>query len=229
MAPSGEGGPQGRMRGNRAERDGSADSAHFRALCRRAAEANGMRYVSHDRSHLAPPYSRETSRENGAALNPPLPSATCASPAPRPLRASAPRRPGTPRCPRLARRRQSAWTAMPLSATTTRSAGISGVSRSQTSSEVSKVRRSRLLTPISRPSSASARSSSVFVVDLDQHVEAEVVRGLVERARAVVVDRGHDDEDAIGAPGARLQHLIGIERKSLRRIGRWVAARAFFR
>ena len=94
-------------------------------------------------------------------------------------------------------------------------AGTSGISRSHTSSEVSKVRRSRLLTPISRPSSASARSSSRFVVDLDEHVEPEVVRGLVQRARGFVVDRGHDDEDAVGAPGARLQHLIGIEQEIL--------------
>ena len=54
-----------------------------------------------------------------------------------------------------------------------------------------------------------------LVVDLDQHVEAEVVRGLVERARRLVVDRRHDDEDAVGAPGARLQHLIGIEEEIL--------------
>ena len=71
------------------------------------------------------------------------------------------------------------------------------------------------MTPISRPSSPSARWSSLFVVDLDQHVEAEVVRGLVERARGLVVDRGHDDEDAVGAPGARLEHLIGIEEEIL--------------
>ena len=114
-----------------------------------------------------------------------------------------------------ARRRQSACREMPLSATTILSAGMSGFSRSQTSSEVSKVLRSRLLTPISRPSSASARWSSTLVVDLDQHVQAEVVRGLVERARGLVVDRRHDDEDAIGAPGARLQHLIGIEEEIL--------------
>ena len=34
-----------------------------------------------------------------------------------------------------------------------------------------------------------------LVVDLDQHIEAEIVRGLVERARGLVIDRGHDDED----------------------------------
>ena len=54
-----------------------------------------------------------------------------------------------------------------------------------------------------------------LVMDLDQHVEPEVMRGLVERARGIVVDGGHDDEDAVGAPGARLQHLIGIEQEIL--------------
>ena len=93
--------------------------------------------------------------------------------------------------------------------------GICGFSRSQTSSEVSNVRRSRLLTPISRPSSVSARFSSRLVVGLDQHVEAEVMGGLVERPGGFVVDRRHDDEDAVGAPGARLQHLIGIEQEIL--------------
>ena len=31
-----------------------------------------------------------------------------------------------------------------------------------------------------------------------------------ELGRAGIVDRGHDDEDAIGAVGARFRHLIGV-------------------
>src|ERR1700677_4475544 len=53
-ALAGEGGraKRGRMRGNRAERDGSVE---LRSLLRYTpAERRGKRYVSHDHSHLAP-------------------------------------------------------------------------------------------------------------------------------------------------------------------------------
>src|SRR5579863_6037663 len=54
-----------------------------------------------------------------------------------------------------------------------------------------------------------------FVMDLDQDIEAEVMRGLVESPRALVVDASHDDQDAIGAPGARFEHLVRVEQKVL--------------
>ena len=50
----------------------------------------------------------------------------------------------------------------------------------------------------------------MFVVDFDQHIHLEIMRRLVECARRVVLDGSHDDEDRVGAPGARLEHLIGI-------------------
>ena len=62
----------------------------------------------------------------------------------------------------------------------------SGASVSLTASETSKVRRLRLLMPMSRAPSGSARSSSPRVVHLDEHVHAERVRGLDESARRVV-------------------------------------------
>ena len=49
-----------------------------------------------------------------------------------------------------------------------------------------------------------------LVVDLEQHVHAERDRGVLEVLRQAVVDRRHDDQDAVGAPGARLDHLIGV-------------------
>src|SRR5574337_374973 len=59
-----------------------------------------------------------------------------------------------------------------------------------------------------------------FVVGLDQDVEPEIVRGLVEGLGRLVVDRRHDDEDAVRAPGARLEHLIGIEHEILAQDGK---------
>ena len=94
-------------------------------------------------------------------------------------------------------------------------AGSGGASSSLTPSETSKVRRLRLLMPISLVPSGRARSSSAAVVHLDQHVHAEVVRRVDQRARLVVRDARHDHEDAIGAPGAGLEDLIGLEQEIL--------------
>ena len=80
-------------------------------------------------------------------------------------------------------------------------------------------RRLRLLMPISGERKRSARSSSALVMDLDQHVHAEREGRVLEVLRRVIVDRGHDDQDAVGAPGARLGDLIGSNMKSLRSAG----------
>ena len=69
------------------------------------------------------------------------------------------------------------------------------------------------------------------VVDLDQHVHAEPVGGVDQRARLRVGDARHDDEDAIGAPGARLEHLVGLEQEVLaqgRQAGRLARLRQIF-
>ena len=73
------------------------------------------------------------------------------------------------------------------------------------------------------PISGEARRERPFqlrlVMDLDEHVEAELARRLLEALRLVVGDRGHDDEDAVGAPGPRLVHLVGIEHEILAQRG----------
>ena len=76
-----------------------------------------------------------------------------------------------------------------------------------------KSRRSRLLMPIrsARPRRAPARSSA-RVVDLDEHVEAELA-GLARAASAAcaVVERGDDQQHRVGAGGARLVQLVGVD------------------
>ena len=104
---------------------------------------------------------------------------------------------------------------MPLSPMTMRSFGTRGARRSVVASVVSNVFRLRLLMPMSWQSSAA--------------------RGRVRRRRgprrwrpcpspgarearsrgAGVVDLGHDDEDAVGAPGARFYHLVGVDHEVL--------------
>src|ERR1700691_21391 len=49
-----------------------------------------------------------------------------------------------------------------------------------------------------------------FVMDLHQHIHAERCSGAFELGRASVIDRSHDDQDAIGAGGTRLGHLVRI-------------------
>ena len=44
-----------------------------------------------------------------------------------------------------------------------------------------------------------------LVVHLDQHVHAERARRRFELGGAAVIDRRHDDQDAIGAGGARFR------------------------
>src|SRR3546814_14280351 len=53
-------------------------------------------------------------------------------------------------------------------------------------------------------------SSDVCSSDL-QHVHAQVERLLRQRGQAIVVERGDDQQDAVGADRARLDHLVGID------------------
>jgi hypothetical protein len=55
----------------------------------------------------------------------------------------------------------------------------------------------------------------LLIVDLDEHVHAERKRRRFKLRRFGVFQRGHDDEDAIGAGGARFRHLVGIVHKIL--------------
>ena len=129
--------------------------------------------------------------------------------------------------PCRASRSQSAWVKMPLSETSSRSAGTSAASRSDVSSAVAKLRRSRLLMPISFERQLQRPLQLVLVMHFDQHIHAELERGVFERARLVVGKAGHDDQDGVGAPGARLVDLVGLEHEILaqRRQCRGVARR----
>ena len=112
--------------------------------------------------------------------------------------------------PALASRVRSSGAKMPLSATTTCPAGTKAAKRSLVASVVSKVFRLRLLMPMQPRFQAQRSRQLLLIVDLDEHVHAERERRRFEVRRAGIIDRGHDDEDAIGAGDARFGHLIGV-------------------
>jgi hypothetical protein len=87
--------------------------------------------------------------------------------------------------------------------------GTRGASVFVVSSVVSKVFRSRLLMPISGLFSLSVAVQLRPVMHLDQRVHPPMPRRVLQLARLPVARRGHDDQDAIRAPGARLGHLVG--------------------
>src|SRR3569623_2089342 len=49
-----------------------------------------------------------------------------------------------------------------------------------------------------------------LIVNFEQHVHSEIERRVFDVARRCVIQRGHDDQDAIGAMRARFHHLIGV-------------------
>ena len=65
------------------------------------------------------------------------------------------------------------------------------------------------------------------IVHLDQHVHAEVPRERVELGERARVERGDDEQDAVRAERARLEHLPGVDDEVLaqRRQGGGVAGR----
>ena len=64
--------------------------------------------------------------------------------------------------------------------------------------------------PMSRDFSAQRALELGLVMHFDQHVHAERESRRFEFGRGSVIERRHDDEDAIGAGRARLRHLIGV-------------------
>src|SRR5215831_2690776 len=63
----------------------------------------------------------------------------------------------------------------------------------------------------------------MFVVDLQQDVHAERLRGVLEILCRAVIDRRHDDQDAISPPRPRLSYLIDVVHEILaqdRKLGR---------
>ena len=57
-------------------------------------------------------------------------------------------------------------------------------------------------------------------MDLDQHIHAEPNAASSMSLGSCVIDRGHDDQNAIGAPGARLRDLIDLEHEILAQSGK---------
>ncbi len=71
-----------------------------------------------------------------------------------------------------------------------------------------------------------------LVMHLGENAHAEIARGASQIARRRVVDRRHDDEDAVGAPRPGLEHLIGVHHKVLaqrRKLCRLTRRRQIFR
>ena len=53
------------------------------------------------------------------------------------------------------------------------------------------------------------------IVHLDQDIHAEIEGEGFQLRRFRVLERGHDQQDAIGADRARLEHLVGVEHEIL--------------
>ena len=74
-----------------------------------------------------------------------------------------------------------------------------------------RVFRLRLLMPTSRQSSRKRAVELGAVVHFHQHVHAQLGRERGQLARLAVVERRHDQQDAIGAQRPALDHLVGVE------------------
>ena len=130
-------------------------------------------------------------------------TAACGSPS---FTSASPTR--TARAPSPTKRLTSAGPKMPLSATLTRSSGMSGASRPKVSSWISSVFRLRALTPISCGAEGDRALGLGLVVHLDQHGQAELAGLVVQPAQGVVVERGDDEQRQVGAGGAGLDQLV---------------------
>ena len=98
----------------------------------------------------------------------------------------------------------SAWVVMPLSDDQMRAAGHAerqvdrGLQRRLEGAQVAVVDADELGVERQRPVELD------LVVHLDQRIHAPLGGGVEQVARGVVADGGEDDQDAVGAPGARL-------------------------
>lgn len=99
---------------------------------------------------------------------------------------------------------------MPLSPTLMRSFGISGASSSLVASVVSKVRRVAVVHAEQRRAQPQGAVKLLAVMDFEQHVHAVREGGVLDVPGRSVIERGHDDQDAVRAMGAGLRHLIGV-------------------
>ena len=70
----------------------------------------------------------------------------------------------------------------------------------------------RALTPTSSAPSVDGALGLGLVVHLDEDGQAELAGLVVQPAQRVVVERGDDQQDEVGAGGAGLEHLVGARR-----------------
>ena len=103
---------------------------------------------------------------------------------------------------------------MPLSATISRSfgAGAQALASLKRNLEIAQI---AVVDADQRRFERQGAVEFGFVMRLDQHVHMQVMRRDIEGARLLIVDAGHDDENAVGAGGARFKDLIGVEHEIL--------------
>ena len=110
---------------------------------------------------------------------------------------------------------KSAWVKMPLSAMTMRSFGTRGAKRlgdGEIGDEGLEVAVVDADEPGVEPKCAVELRR---IMHFGEHVHAEIMRGSCKLTRRGVVNRRHDDQDAVGAQRPRLEHLIGIDHEVL--------------
>ena len=83
------------------------------------------------------------------------------------------------------------------------------------SGSTSRVLRLRALTPTSSAPSVDGTGGLGLVVHLDEHGHPELAGLVVQPAQQVVVERGDDQQDQVGAGGAGLEHLVGLDHEVL--------------
>ena len=71
--------------------------------------------------------------------------------------------------------------------------------------------RSRLLIPIASASRCEGPLELGGVVDLDQAVEVEFARLVLDRAQLLVVERADDQQHRVGPVDSRLVELVGVD------------------
>ena len=103
----------------------------------------------------------------------------------------------------------------PLSATSTRSFGTLGASCSVVARSTASVLRLRLLTPIRSLSICQRALELVAVMHLDQHVHAAEMAEPRQLGRELVVEAGHDQQDAVGTERPGLEDLVRIDHEVL--------------
>ena len=118
--------------------------------------------------------------------------------------------------PCRASRSQSAWVKMPLSDTSSRSAGTIAASRSEVSSEVLKLTQIAVVDADQLRAQFQRPLQLCLVMHFDRAHPCQARTRPSSSARASLVGKaGHDDQDGVGAPGARLVDLVGLEHEIL--------------